>query len=116
MLKLGDFSRACDRTILRQYELLVGRVNLSKDELDKELFETNQHRKFLLQRQLVGFYLVQGLENGHRRLPLEVVARLASILHRKSFTPEEDLAILAWVEEQGASRWAELARSLGRTY
>jgi len=115
-IKLGSFSVSCDQGISRQYDLLADQAGFGKAELNKELFETNQHRKFLLQRQLVGFYLVQGLEDGHRRLPMEAVARLANLLFARAFTAEEDLTILAWVEEQGASGWAELARSLGRTY
>ena len=70
----------------------------------------------VLQRQLVGFYLLQGLEDGHKRLPVEVVIRLSKVLLSGTFTEEEDAAILAWVEEHGPTRWRELARSLGRTY
>merc|ERR1719319_1659478 len=73
-------------------------------------------RTFMLQRQLVGFSLLQGLEDQDRRLPMEVYTKLAVYLFSGTFTEEEDAAILAWVEEHGPTRWTDLARSLGRKY
>ena len=70
----------------------------------------------MLKRQLVGFSLVQGLAGGARRLPLQAYSRLGVLLTAGAFTRAEDAAILAWVEERGHTGWAELARSLGRTY
>ena len=57
-----------------------------------------------------------GMKDGDRRLPMQVYNKLAVLLYSGSFTEEEDAAILAWVDKHGATRWAELARNLGRRY
>merc|ERR1719266_1891885 len=59
---------------------------------------------------------MQGTKDSDRRLPMEVYTKLAVLLYSGSFTEEEDAAILAWVDKHGATRWAELARNLGRRY
>ena len=59
---------------------------------------------------------MQGMKDGNRRLPMQVYTKLATLLYSDSFTEEEDAAILAWVDQHGATRWAELARKLGRMY
>ena len=54
-----------------------------------------------------------------KRLPVEVVIRLAKLLSScGNFTKEEDSLILAWVENHGPGpvRWRELARNIGRNY
>jgi len=63
----------------------------------------------------VGFYLVQGMKDGDRRLPMEAINKVNTLTSGGRFTKEEDRRILAWVEEHGPTRWAELARTLGRT-
>ena len=86
----------------------------------EELFAANKgsgnnwDEDFMLKRQLAGFWLLQGMKDGDRRLPMEVYTKLAVVLYSGSFTEEEDAAILAWVDKHGATRWAELARNLGR--
>jgi hypothetical protein len=69
-----------------------------------------------LQRNLVGFYLLQELEDWSQRLPVEVVARLDTLLSPGTFSKQEDEAILAWVEEHGLTGWVDLAAELGRNY
>ena len=70
----------------------------------------------MLKRQLVGFYLLNGLKDSHLRLPIEAINRLASILYSRKFTKDDDDAILAWVEQHGPKKWTALARSLDRHY
>merc|ERR1719319_1884209 len=67
-----------------------------------------------MERQLVGFYLLQGMKDGDRRLPMEAINKVNTLTSGGRFTKEEDGRILAWVEEHGPTRWAELARTLGR--
>merc|ERR1719204_742033 len=69
-----------------------------------------------LKRQLAGFWLLQGMKDGNRRLPMEVYNKLAVVLYSGDFTKEDDAIILDWVEKNGATRWAELARKLGRMH
>ena len=68
----------------------------------------------MLKRQLVGFYLLNGLKDSHLRLPVEAINRLASILYSRKFTKDDDNAILAWVDQHGPKKWTALARSLGK--
>ena len=112
----GRYTVRMDRALVRQYEGLVAGARVDRHQLTTLLGAASIQRTFMLQRQLVGFYLLQGLEDGHKRLPVEVVIRLSKVLHSGTFTEEEDAAILSWVEEHGPTRWRELARSLGRTY
>ena len=70
----------------------------------------------MMQRQLVGFFLLQDLPDDERRLPIEVYGRLAVLLQSGSFSEEEDKAILAWVDKHGLTKWNILARTLGRCY
>ena len=70
----------------------------------------------MLKRQLIGFYLLNGLEDSHLRLPVEAFNRLASILYSGRFTKKDDEAILAWVDQYGPKKWTALARSLDRFY
>jgi len=87
--------------------LFEARNKGSGDSMDKD---------FMLKRQLVGFWLLQGTKDGERRLPMQVYTKLAALLFSGSFTEEEDAAILTWVDKHGPTRWAELARNLGRRY
>ena len=86
--------------------------------LKAELFaKGDRYRKdFMMQRQLVGFFLLQDMSDGERRLPIEVYGRLAVLLQSGTFTEEEDKAILAWVDKHGLTKWNALARTLGRSY
>jgi len=118
----GKFNLEDEQVIMNNYREIIQATGVDEKDLQKQLFASttgNQYtmdRTFMLQRQLVGFSLLQGLEDQDRRLPMEVYTKLAVYLFSGTFTEEEDAAILAWVEEHGPTRWTELARSLGRKY
>lgn len=113
-LKLKGFTSEDIKVIKRNYQSLVKMARVRKKVLDAELAERSRKKSFHLQRQLVGFYLLQGLEDGDRRLPVEVVAQLGVKLQARPFTEEEDRRIVEWVEEQGPTGWRQLALDLGR--
>ena len=121
-IKSGGFTRDFDTTLKEKFSDLVTVSQVNREDLNKTLFDFEfrqgelADRKFALQRQLVGFYLLQALKDGDQRLPVEVYCRLATILFSGPFTKKEDAAILTWVETNGLSRWRELASFLGRTY
>ena len=121
-VKLGKFNKEDEASILQRFETLLAKTGLDKEALMEELFAANKGRinswneDFMLKRQLAGFYLMQGMKDGEQRLPMEVYTKLAVLLYSGRFTEEEDAAILAWVDKHGATRWAELARNLGRMY
>merc|ERR1719239_1173411 len=122
-VKLGKLNKEDEAAILEQFNTLLVQTGLDKEALMEELFAPvnrgsgeNVDKDFMLKRQLVGFYLMQGTKDSDRRLPMQVYTKLAVLLYSGSFTEEEDAAILAWVDKHGATRWAELARNLGRRY
>ena len=105
--------------IIERWKTLLRRTGLKEENLKKEGFVAIQggrypDRPFMLKRQALGFFLLQSLKDGDRRLPMEAYNRLAVLLFAGTFTKEEDEKILAWVEEHGAKDWTKLARSLGR--
>ena len=125
ILKSGGFTMRSDKLLLQQYERLLKKAKVDERALKVELFSeekidltssTRREKWFLLKRQLVGFWLLQELPDGDRRLPTEVYARLATLLFSGNFTKEDDVVILAWVEEHGARKWSHLAQRLGRCY
>ena len=122
VIKSGGFSKACDTALKERFSDLITVSGVKKEDLNRKLFDFEcrqggiEDRRFALKRQLVGFYLLQVLKEGDQRLPVEVYCRLATILFSGPFTKEEDAAILAWVEANGARNWRELASSLGRNY
>ena len=121
-VKKGKLNKEDEAAIEKRFEILLAKTNLDKEALMEELFAANKgcinnwDKDFMLKRQLAGFYLLQGMKDGDRRLPMEVYTKLAVLLYSGSFTKEEDAAILAWVDKHGATRWTELARNLGRKY
>merc|ERR1719239_997918 len=121
-VKKGKLNKEDEATIEKRFETLLAQTGLDKEDLVEELLAANKGSGFnwdedsMLKRQLAGFYLMQGMKDGDRRLPMEVYTKLAVVLYSGSFTEEEDAAILAWVDKHGATRWAELARNLGRKY
>jgi len=119
-VKMGKLNKEDEAAILEQFNTLLAKTGLDKEALMEELFalvnKGRGEKDFLLKRQLIGFYLLQGTKDGERRLPLQVYTKLAVMLYSGSFTEEEDAAILAWVDKHGPTRWAELARNLGRRY
>jgi len=122
ILKSGSFTMQGDKMLLHQYERLLRKAKVDEGALKVELFseeKTSSSRReklFLFKRQLVGFWLLQELPDGDRRLPTEVYARLSTLLFSGNFTKEDDAVILAWVEEHGATNWSHLAQRLGRYY
>ena len=126
ILKSGGFTMRSDKLLLQQYERLLKKAKVDEGKLKVELFSeekvantsssTRREKWFLLKRQLLGFWLLQELPDGDRRLPTEVYARLATLLFSGNFTKEDDAVILAWVEEHGAKKWSHLAQRLGRFY
>jgi hypothetical protein len=121
-VKLGKLNKEDEAAFEKRFKILLAETGLDKKALMKDLFAANNgsinnwDEDFMLKRQLVGFWLLQGMKDGDRRLPMEVYTKLAVLLCGGSFTAEEDAAILAWVDKHGATRWAELARNLGRRY
>jgi len=126
ILKSGGFTIQSDKLLLHQYERLLKKTKVEEGALKVELFNeekndestssSRREKLFLFKRQLVGFWLLQVLPDGERRLPTEVYARLATLLFAGSFTKEDDAVILSWVEEHGANKWSRLAQRLGRFY
>ena len=125
ILKSGGFTMRSDKLLLQQYERLLKKAKVDERALKVELFSeekidltssTRREKWFLMKRQLVGFWLLQELPDGDRRLPTEVYARLATLLFSGNFTKEDDDVILAWVEEHGTRKWSHLAQRLGRCY
>merc|ERR1719209_2745903 len=121
-VKKGKLNKEDEAAIEKRFETLLAETGLNKEALMEELFAANKgshfnwDEDFMLKRQLAGFWLLIGMKDGDRRLPMEVYTRLSTLLYTGSFTEEEDAAILAWVDKHGATRWAELARNLGRSY
>ena len=121
-VKQGKLNKEDEVAIEKRFETLLAETGLHKEALMKELFAANKgspfnwDEDFMFKRQLAGFYLSQGMKDGDRRLPMEVYSKLAVLLFSGSFTKEEDVTILAWVDKHGATRWAELARILRRSY
>jgi len=122
-LVTGNLNVKCDEMILEQFELLVSQTKVDKSALEADLLRevrSRVEREFMLQRQLVGFFLLQGLaalgRQHEKRLPVEAVIRLAKLLSCGNFTKEDDALIMAWVDEHGPVKWRQLARSIGRNY
>merc|ERR1719458_1518267 len=121
-VKKGKLNKEDENAIEKRFETLLAETGLDKEALMEELFAANKvggfivDEDFMLKRQLAGFWLLQGMKDGDRRLPMEVYNKLAVVLYNGNFTEEEDAAILAWVDKYGATRWAELARNLERMY
>jgi len=120
-IKTGKFNEDDEDAIMEQWKALIRLTGLKEEDLKKGAFAATKpgrytDRSFLLKRQLIGFWLLQGLKDGDRRLPMEAYNRLPVLLYAGSFTKEEDEKILAWVEENGPKDWAKLARIMDRRY
>ena len=79
---VGDYTALHDKEILLQYQILKSNTQVEDTALKSELFARGDRNKkeFMMQRQLVGFYLMQDLPDQERRLPIEVYGRLAVLL------------------------------------
>ena len=117
VIKTKKYTSLHDELILSSFHDLSRLITADQKTFRTELFSPGRRNtSVLLQRNLVGFYLLQELEDWSQRLPVDVVARLGSLLSPGVFTRQEDEAILAWVEEHGLAGWTELAVKLGRNY
>ena len=116
LLNTGRFTLEHDTIILNTYNDLVTKSAVNKEEAHKDLFLKYNSKLFHLQRNAIGFYLLQNLPDGDKRLPVEVFTRLHTLQSPGAFSQKEDTAIMAWVRNNGAAEWTKLAASLGRTY
>ena len=117
VIKSGKYTNVHNELIRSSFHDLSLRIEADQKTFKAELFSPGRRNlSVLLQRNLVGFYLLQELEDWSQRLPVEVVARLGTLLSSGVFSRQEDEAILAWVEEHGLVDWTELAAELGRNY
>jgi len=130
----GAFTCLEDGTIKNNWKTLINSLHLTDND-SKEIFEnvkressagqkTNQDllattlpslaQSVDLKRNIVGYYLSQGLPNV--RLATEVFHRAKILLcaSKGSFTAEEDKIIAEFVEAEGA-KWGKLTKLLGRT-
>jgi len=121
-VKVGKFNIKDDMAIKRGFKALIDETAVDEAALVEELFAENEgvnrwrDKAFMLKRQLVGFWLLQFVENGNLRLPMKAYDGLGKLLLGGKFTKRDDKAILAWVDKYGETGWADLARSLGRNY
>ena len=121
LLKTGKFNEEDDQAIIERWKTLLRRTGLKEEDLKKEGFAAIQgcrypDRPFMLKRQALGFYLLQSLKDGDRRLPMQAYNRLAVLLYGGTFTKEDDEKILTWVKEHGLKNWTKLARIMDRRY
>jgi len=121
LLKTGKFNEEDDKALIERWKTLLRQTGLKKEALKKELFALTEHggppdRPFMLKRQVIGFWLLQGLEDGDRRLPLQTYNRLAVLLYGGTFTKQDDETILAWVKQYGPKDWTKLAHIMDRRY
>ena len=121
LLIFGKYNVQVENVLKSNFTTLVENSQVDQNDLEVELFArqgpgNTPDREFLLKRQLIGFFLLNGLENSHLRLPVEALNRLAGSLFGKKFTKKEDKAILAWVDKVGPRKWTDLAWSLNRHY
>ena len=78
-VKKGKLNKEDEAAIEKRFEILLAETNLDKEALMEELFAANKgcinnwDKDFMLKRQLAGFYLLQGMKDGNRRLPMEVL-------------------------------------------
>merc|ERR1712032_305928 len=121
-VKVGKLNIKDDKAIKRGFKALTDENAVDEAAFVEELFAENEgvdrwrNEAFMLKRQLVGFWFLQFVKNGNRRLPMKAYDRLNVLLCSGKFTKREDKAILAWVDKYGETGWADLARSLGRNY
>ena len=91
-LVTGGLSHRHDVVLLARFLGLVAEAGVEEGQLRDELFVRGKRRKkrrwHQLQRQLVGFYLVGGLEDGARRLPVEAYTRLGKLASPGPFTQQ----------------------------
>ena len=115
LLKIGQFTKTQEKKMEENFKHLIIYADVDREILEAELFTRSSEKVLLLQRNLIGFYLLQNIAGADQRLPVDVMDKLSMIVSGK-FTKEEDEKILAWVEEHGPKNWSVLADNLGRHY
>ena len=77
-VKMGKLNKEDEAAIEKRFEILLAETGLDREALMEELFAANKgsglnwDEDFMLKRQLVGFWLLQGMKDSDRRLPMEV--------------------------------------------
>ena len=118
-IKSGGFTRDFDTTLKTKFSDLVTVSQVNREDLNKTLFDFEfrqgelADRKFALQRQLVGFYLLQALKDGDQRLPVEVYCRLATILFSGPFTKKKSFCDTLYVRSSSRPTETETVNILG---
>merc|ERR1719318_1833994 len=113
-VKIGKFTPVEDEIIEKNWSALIKAIGLKEDNVIRELFEnTRKDKDFGNKRNIVGFYLSQGLTNV--RLAAEVFHRAKVLVcaRRGEFTKKEDQTILDFREKEG-NTWSSLAKVMGR--
>ena len=116
LITIGQFNVMQKKKIRENFENLIIDADVDRETLKSEIFTRSCEKVFLLQRNLIGFYLLKNLAGADQRLPVEVMDQLSMIVSSGKFTKEEDEKILAWVEEHGPKNWGVLADHIGRHY
>ena len=116
LITIGQFNVIHKKKIKEKFENLIIYADVDRETLEAELFGRSCEKVFLLQRNLIGFYLLNNLAGADQRLPVELMDKLSMIISSGKFTKEEDEKILAWVEEHGPKNWSVLADHIGRRY
>jgi len=83
-------------------------TKVDQERLEKEMYSKKKSRSFMLQRQLVGFYLLQELKEGDQRLPVEVFSRLGTLGHM-GLSPKRR-RLLSW------PGWTSMAHKTGPSW
>ena len=75
-IKTGNYS-SYDRSIMaKNFELLLEEVGVDRSELLREICQSQEGgREHLLMRHLFGIFLIQGLPDQEKRLPVEAFSR-----------------------------------------
>ena len=82
-VKMGKLNKEDETAIEKRFETLLAETGLDKEALMEELFAANKSsgfnnwdEDFMLKRQLAGFWLLSGMKDGDRQLPMEVYTKL----------------------------------------
>jgi hypothetical protein len=113
-VRIGKYTPADDEIIEKNWNVLIEGIGLKEEDVIQELFEnTSEDEDMGIRRNIVGFYLSQGLTNV--RLAAEVFhkAKVLVCARKGEFTKEEDQTILDYVEKEG-KQWTSLAKLMGR--
>ena len=75
-LKTGRYTSDDQRIMAKNFELLIEEAGVSRSDLLREVCQSGaRNKKHMLMRQLFGLFLMQGLPDQERRLPVEAFYR-----------------------------------------